>query len=258
MDTASELEAEARDAPDIIVDTNAAETPLYEALKAQLGTSVRIVRQRLDVGDVELRSTTGPLDVLVVERKKWSDMAASIQDGRYNDQKERFLGSRDSLEVDEGKTTQMMYLIESSSVPSFVGCTRGMSNKAIFAAILKTSVRDGLLVQYAADTQSAASMLKYMYTELVGGGMLPASRKGVAAGVSRKRKRENVATPEAQWRAMLSLVDGMSQSKAESVAKVYPTLKSIVNATAKDLADVPCGARRLGPALGKKLQALCG
>ena len=243
---------------DIIVDTNAAETPLFDALKALMGTDACVVRQRLDIGDIELRSATGPVHVLVVERKKWSDMAASIQDGRYNEQKERFIGWRDSLEVDDGKTAQMMYLIESASVPSFVGCTRGMSNKAIFAAILKTSMRDDLLVQYAADTQSAAAMLKYIYTELVGGGMHPASRKGVAAGVSRKRKRENIATPEAQWRAMLSMVDGMSSSKAESVAAVYPTLKSMVKATAKELSDVPCGSRRLGPALGKKLHALCG
>lgn len=61
------------------VDTNAGETPLFDALQARLGAEQVVVRERLDVGDVVL-SAGG--DTLLVERKTWVDLASSLTDER--------------------------------------------------------------------------------------------------------------------------------------------------------------------------------
>ena len=74
------------------VDTNAGETPLFAALQARLGTEHHVVRERLDVGDVVLTAPDGGA-TLIVERKTWPDLAKSLTDGRYAEQKARLLAA---------------------------------------------------------------------------------------------------------------------------------------------------------------------
>ena len=74
------------------VDTNAGETPLFTALQARLGAE-QVVRERLDVGDVVLTAPDGGA-TLIVERKSWPDLAKSLTDGRYAEQKARLLAAR--------------------------------------------------------------------------------------------------------------------------------------------------------------------
>ena len=71
------------------VDTNAGETPLFTALQARLGAE-QVVRERLDVGDVVLTAPERGA-TLIVERKSWPDLAKSLTDGRYAEQKARLL-----------------------------------------------------------------------------------------------------------------------------------------------------------------------
>ena len=69
----------------IVVDTNAGENALYEALLRRFDGST-VQRRKLDVGDVVLSAESG---TLVVERKTWLDWAKSMTDGRYASQKAR-------------------------------------------------------------------------------------------------------------------------------------------------------------------------
>ena len=73
----------------IVVDTNAGETALYSALVQRFGAE-QVERRRLDVGDVML---TSGASVLLVERKTWPDLAKSLSDGRYAEQKARLLSA---------------------------------------------------------------------------------------------------------------------------------------------------------------------
>ena len=75
----------------IVVDTNAGETALYSALVQRFGAE-QVERRRLDVGDVMLTSGASG-DVLLVERKTWPDLAKSLSDGRYAEQKARLLSA---------------------------------------------------------------------------------------------------------------------------------------------------------------------
>jgi hypothetical protein len=51
----------------VVVDTNAGETAVFEALVTQLGAGV-VLRERLDVADIHLHVPGG---LMVVERKTW-------------------------------------------------------------------------------------------------------------------------------------------------------------------------------------------
>ena len=69
----------------IVVDTNAGESALYEALVRRFDGST-VQRRRLDVGDVMLVAEAG---TVYVERKTWLDLASSLIDRRYVEQKAR-------------------------------------------------------------------------------------------------------------------------------------------------------------------------
>lgn len=81
----------------IIVDTR--EPELYRVLEtlSQEGhpnkTSVIITRRLLEIGDVHITSDDESTTHLVIERKTMDDLAASISDGRWSEQKKRALSS---------------------------------------------------------------------------------------------------------------------------------------------------------------------
>lgn len=227
----------------IVVDTNAAETPLYVEL-CTLQHAAKVRRERLDLGDVEL--VVGE-QRMVIERKAWSDWAGSIADGRYKEQKTRFLGSA-------GEGTTLVYLLEGPIV-GFNGRTRGMSNKALNAAILKTQLRDGIVVVRARDPVHSAATVAYLFEQLQAGGLNPESARTGTAGSTKKRKRENLEDPGNLYRAMLTVVPGMSDEKAAAVAGCYPSFRTLRHASASILAQIECGKtrRRLGPAVARRL-----
>ena len=63
----------------ICVDTSSAEDGVFTALQSM---NVPSERRRLDVGDI---TVSNEQRTLVLERKRWSDLAASICDGRFKD-----------------------------------------------------------------------------------------------------------------------------------------------------------------------------
>jgi ERCC4-type nuclease len=224
----------------ILVDTNAGEDRVFARLQATVEGVV--ARQRLDVGDVEVRSGEASI---VVERKTWADLAASICDGRFHEQKLRMVDER----------AQYVYVVE-GELCDWQGALRGMSHKCLWAALVKTAMRDRKPVFHTHTSEDTADLCAYLHAQLEKGGFVGAEDGGtkVAAGVQ-KRKRENLTEPSAVLRAMLVAgVPGMSVAKAERVVQAYPTAAALCAAPAADLAALPCGARKLGPQLAKALK----
>ena len=247
-------EAEERDEGNrVVVDTNVAEKPLYDALCAALGPQC-VRRARLDIGDVGLYVSTkeGPREMLF-ERKTWSDWASSIQDGRYSEQKARFLESEPPNAQTE---SQLVYLLESPCVMSFAGATRGMSNKAIGAAKLMTQFRDNLHFVQTRDTAGSAEVIVYLFQKLRDDALDAGSRKRtkmIGTSSAKRRKSDNLASPTALTRAMLGMIPKMSDKKAAAIVAVYPTLGAMAACTVSDLAEIKCEGRRLGPVLAQQI-----
>jgi ERCC4-type nuclease len=231
----------------IIVDTNSAETPLYEALLQRFGDTV-VHRARLDLGDIRLEANDG---ALVIERKTWQDWSASICDGRYKEQKARFIGSK-------AEKDRLVYLIEGKLV-GFDGYTRGMSNKSLNAAILKTQLRDGIPVVHSQNSLCSGQILGYMFEQFKARLLDPDASVAAlgTAGSCKSRKRKNLDEPTALFRAMLAVIPGMSDAKAAFVAEKYPSFTTLFEVEEQILSKLPCGEKRcLGGSLAKRILKL--
>lgn len=228
----------------IQIDTNCAEDFLETMLAAE---GLPVVRARLDVGDVHM---TYERTEFVIERKTWADLAASICDTRWHEQKSRMLQSEDG-EV----TTHFAYLIEGSLLDWEDTWGSRMSSKALWAALIKTQARDGIHVFHSTNKASSAKIVAYLYNQLCNQGFCP-KRCNVVTGASSKRKRDNIDTPAKACVAMLSVIPGMSADKAADVVAKYPSMQQLLHASEPALAAIVCGKRKMGPTLARRVVEL--
>ena len=227
----------------ITVDSNSGETPLFGHLIRLLKGPV--VRQRLDVGDVEIETEDR---IIVLERKTWPDLSASIVDGRWEDQKFRMLHSTTE------KPTIFGYVVEGDLL-AWDSNLGGMRSKAMLAALAKAALRDGFLVFHTKTGSDTASLIEYVATQAAKGGLLPKEYKSVTGGCS-KRKRDNIADPRSLYIAMLSVPTGMSGEKAGALYERWPTLASLSTATRTEICETRCKERRLGPVLAERISSI--
>jgi ERCC4-type nuclease len=202
--------------------------------------------QQLDIGDFTI---THSEKLIVVERKSWSDLKASFNDGRYSEQKARLLAARDR----DPANVSIVYILE-GSVP------RISAEKQSRAAALKMAVRDGIAVVYSADPSETAKVILYLDKCLIDGSLDSAARativaaSGYAGIVQHSKKRANA---EANMAAtILTAIPGVSGAKAAAIVELYPTIATLIKAfeEGKSLADIECGKRRLGPALNESIR----
>jgi len=224
----------------ICVDTNSAEDGVFAALQSM---NVPSERRRLDVGDI---TVTGADRTFVLERKQWSDLAASICDGRFKEQKSRMLSTDNTL---------YMYVIE-GTLGSWDASCRGMKHTCMWAALTKTCLRDGIPVFHTLTETDTASLIAYLYTQLTTHGFDPLPGNGVVSGSATKRKRDNLETPTDALRAMLCVIPGVSKAKADALVQRWPRVTQLSLASESDVAHLKCGDRNMGPALARRIRSI--
>ena len=223
----------------IVVDTNAAEDFVYTHCLAH---TLPVKRQRLDVGDIELCFENTKY---VLERKTWSDLASSICDGRWSEQKSRMCG-------EENINTQYGYIIEGNLLGWQPTQNSHMTPTCLWGALLKTQLRDRMNVFYTNNKESTSALVEYIYKQMMSGG-LDTKPNQTISGVNTKRKRDNLNSPESIYVAMLVVIPGMSKPKADIICGAYPTIKALTEANEKEVAILKCGSRKLGPILAKMI-----
>jgi len=203
-------------------------------------------RAQLLIGDFEIVNDEKKI---IVERKTWSDLKSSFNDGRYAEQKARLLAARD-----DNPNVLIVYILEGRS-PSID------SEKQCRAAALKMAVRDSIPVTYADNPAETAKILLFLDKCLCDGSLDPSARaatvaaSGYAGVVHHPSKRKNA---EANMAAtLLTAIPGVSGAKAAAIVDIYPTISALVKALEEgtNLADINCGKRRLGPALTEAIRA---
>jgi len=248
----------------IVVDTNAGENALFEHIerlvkqKTNEGTfgasPPTVLRQRLDLGDVSIELPCEEADSSVIkswlfERKTWSDWCASIVDGRYREQKQRFLSSNDG-------NSELVYMVE-GNLKSDSGDTRGLHNRSANAALVKTALRDKLPILRTIDSHQSAEMIVYVAVQARREGLCSSTNR-VIVGLDQtklKRKRDNLTqSPSTMLCAMLSVIPGMSDARAQQVQTTFSSMNSIIQASESDLANVNCGKRKLGSIVAKRIK----
>jgi crossover junction endonuclease MUS81 len=177
----------------------------------------------LDVGDIQFRHNGK--DVLLLERKTVADLAASIKDGRYHEQKARLLGLGDEQKIG--------YLIE-GRIPSKGVC--GIGESTILSAIVNTFVRDRITVFRTFSIDETAKFLLKMGEKIGEFGLssekTPETREEIETKylntISRVKKAN--MTHEMCYRSQLCQIPGVSANMAKRISKEYPSMEKLMNA----------------------------
>ena len=231
----------------LYIDTSAAETPLYDALRAE---TKLVQRKTLEVGDALLCDADGtPRFAFEIKRANGTnnDWAASILDGRLREQRKR------ALESTSGEV--FLYVYE-GRLPKATEKVAGgrLTAAAVCGSILRTSLRDGLIVLHSKNAAETALLLLFSLEELRAGKLERADRPS-ASDVGVKKQKKSFALENPAVAALLS-IPGVGVAAAEALVDRFGSLRAILAADADALADVRVTGRRLGHALAAKVHAL--
>jgi ERCC4-type nuclease len=216
-------------------------------------------REALDVGDCCFY--VGEELALAVERKTLPDLAASIKDGRYREQKQRLLGAvgRDRvLYVVEG----VLPWTASSSSPS-PDRIHGIKRATLLSCIANMTVRDGVRVVRTGGVGETAAFLENVAARAAAAPDPRAYFLGAASSphcpTVMQRKSDN-HTPEVTFLHQLAAVPGVSLKTAGAIrASGIASMRQLcAEATEAALADVRLSKRRLGGALARRILEHCG
>jgi ERCC4-type nuclease len=242
----------------IIIDTR--ETGSVARELDILGTPYTI--EHMPVGDFAIVDDSG-MQLAVWERKTCADLAASINDGRYAEQKGRLL----SLSCPwKGYIIEGYYPEKGIAFPKVGGKISVVPRLTIDSVKLGLVLRDRLSVFELADSKHTALFLvkmldklkqpEYTNTNTTGTtGVSTNYQEALIKSISTVRK-ENM-TPEVCYLAQLCQVPGISHGIAQAIQSKYPNMRALLNA--KDLAEIKCSeSRRLGKVLAQRLVDFLG
>jgi len=209
----------------------------------------------LDTGDFHVVREDGEL-VLVVERKTLADLAASVKDGRYVEQKARMMATVD------GDPRRLALVVEGALFGPEPPDTpiEGLSLGALRTLVLHAQHRDGIAVYNVQDVTGTAALITHMAEKVHPGGPDRASGGGAYVSAVRPKKSENM-TPRNVAILQLSVVPRMSTRMAEAVldavgcgsmATLCAALTADPDGFVKRVADAKRG-RRVGEAVAKRL-----
>jgi ERCC4-type nuclease len=200
---------------------------------------IDIKTDSLEVGDILLETET---DALVFERKTLSDLAASIKDGRFREQKQR-LKSRPAHRV--------TYIIEGVSFEKLASQpnTYGIASGALLSAMISLSYRDGYHVIHTKSLPETIRFLQEIHTrmiehpEKVKRVQSEATEETYMASLKVKTKKIDNITPQLCYALQLSQIPGISTKLAKDIIVSYPTLSLLLAGLTekgiKALKDVP-------------------
>jgi crossover junction endonuclease MUS81 len=215
----------------------------------------------MPIGDVLITAPTTRTSVLVIERKTPKDLMQSIKDGRYKEQKFRLLQTYPK--------EQIMYLIE-GQIPK----QPEHESKIMWSAVINTLLRDNIKMWHTEDSQATCKFIMDVCMRVCTHPekyLLNATDTDTSANVSTNQDttassrhiaysqclkpaaKKSFMTRDVFITSVLSVIPGISTTKALAIAKKYSTLPILVmTATLEDLASIKLPS---GVSLGKKTAA---
>jgi len=184
---------------------------------------------------------------LICERKRSSDLASSIKDDRYKEQKFRLR--------EFGQFQRLIYLVEGS-----VKCQDILPAQALLQAIAKTDVFDKFLVLQTKDLKETITLLVNLTKCLV----QDLKRKSESLNVTYEQlklqcKKKSAPNSKLQFGCMLRMISGVSSDKAFAIINKYPTLRELYRCFLNDgeggLKDLEFGKKKktIGISVSKKV-----
>jgi ERCC4-type nuclease len=207
----------------------------------------------LEVGDVEEKDSASVAAAstshagLVIERKRITDFEASFLDGRYREQRGRILSFCQN-------GAQPVYLLEGS----WNSLTGRITKKAMIKLLNRLTLRYQLPILHTASVEETAEWIQCLaeqWTEDPTALKRTQELVKVSDGIH-VQKKKNALDPKAFVTACLAQCPGVSVKMADSLVATYPTLSRIMTLSLKELEEHKVGARRIGPAVAKRLWEL--
>lgn len=204
----------------------------------------------LNVGDLAIEDDKGQI-MAIFERKTCNDMAASINDGRYREQKVRMLNSDIRW---KGYILEGTFPNNGITFPA-KGKRRTVAKTTYYSIITGLTLRDGLDVYQTENTTETAKLLGQMIKKipeyLKNGNNNVNYEQELIKSVSTVRK-ENM-TPEVCYLAQLCQIPGVSHKVASRIQSSWPNMTRLLEADSSALAEVNLGERRLGKVLAERI-----
>jgi len=240
----------------IIVDER--ERDLYDKIDAIVNfsgnnTTIQLSREVLPLGDILLR-TDGQRNVVLIERKSFSDLLASIKDGRYEEQSYRLIHTgeyspHNIIYMIEGMFSQVRTPMEKriilsamTSLNHFKGfsvfrtCSLNETAESIvwMAEKMEKEFQRGKRAAYTLGNSLESSPLTEsspISNEIVsegGGEPQPQPSSANYCTVVKKVKKDNV-TPENIGEIILCQIPGISSVTAMAIMKQYGTFAKLMD-----------------------------
>lgn len=172
----------------------------------------------LEIGDFQL-IVDDQLAVLV-ERKTYADLSASIIDGRYREQKKRILSQG---------ITKVIYMFE-GDINNYKG---SIPKDTVYSTIVNCVMRDNIQIVQSSGVEESVAFIEKMYKNLhkyeVGGGCKISYQEA-----SVKQKRNKNLGPYECYLHQLSQIPGISYPTAKAIAEKYPSMMDIMDSLSVD------------------------
>lgn len=217
--------------------------------------SVEVIVETLDIGDIQIINIEDSSIQLIFERKTISDLHSSIRDGRYHEQKSRLVSNVDR--------NRICYLLEGD-----IRTASRVDVNSVYGAVINTLFRDQILVYRSRDMNDTYEFLHGIITRMNKNEATSREWLSFLNGIQKDKcvdvdpavykhanKSKNV-TKEVIYVNMLSDIPGCSTKIACVIRENYPTMKILMDELQKNknvLQNLKIGARKLGPALSKKI-----
>ena len=213
---------------------------------------IKLVSQTLPLGDIIIND--GINDCIIIERKTLSDLAASIKDGRYEEQSYRLNGLNHH-------NHNIIYLIE-GDIYRFNAFKERFDKQTLYSAMFSVNYFKGFSIMRSNNLEETAMIACNMVYKLVSG--LKAGKLGFYnnikvsnessnevscdtnnldaikeptekdyCSVIKKVKKENV-TPENIGEIMLCQIPGVSSVSALAILSQFKTLPNLIKSIQQD------------------------
>ncbi len=201
--------------------------------------------EQLPVGDAWIRDPSGNT-LVVVERKTTSDFEASFLDGRYREQRTRLLSHCAEIKA------RPLYILEGG----IDGRRRTLERSALQKLLHRLMLRYGVAVWHSTSLEDTAQTLTLLTAQVAEDPKVFEAETVSYTDVNKISKKSNQEDPRVFASACLQQCPGVSAKAADALLTAFGTLTKILEADEKSLADVKVGAKRLGPAVAKRLWGL--
>jgi crossover junction endonuclease MUS81 len=237
---------------EIVVDCKE-KSKFIETLKPHFEFTI----ESLDLADIVFRYKDKI--ILYIERKTINDLAASLNDGRYHEQKARLKGKN------------VIYLIEGDYENDLDKQYNKTFNQEKFkGCIINTMVRDHLHIYFTENMEESALFIKDILKRLpryasqlvneVDNEFNNLNKEDVQYTNALKTKKKENVTPKVCFINQLRQITGVSALMAQIIVDQYLSMSNLIleyqnyeGDKEKMLKDIKVNNRRIGPVVSKRI-----